>query len=149
MARPTDSNEQLLCSSCGKSQRQVKKLIAGIKSIAVRSYEFDSDFAYSKDDVDKVRAQLAACRLGERRFVELLDRYGKGVVQEHDALPGREQVMYSAGHEQIGPDRTGHTAALQSEAGQVMAQDRVERSPMLGPEPLLRSGLRGSAADRR
>jgi ATP-dependent Clp protease ATP-binding subunit ClpX len=29
MARPTDSNEQLLCSFCGKSQRQVKKLIAG------------------------------------------------------------------------------------------------------------------------
>ena len=29
MTRPTDSNEQLLCSFCGKSQRQVKKLIAG------------------------------------------------------------------------------------------------------------------------
>jgi ATP-dependent Clp protease ATP-binding subunit ClpX len=29
MAKPTESNEQLLCSFCGKSQRQVKKLIAG------------------------------------------------------------------------------------------------------------------------
>src|SRR5665648_708408 len=29
MARPTDGNEQLLCSFCGNSQRQVKKLIAG------------------------------------------------------------------------------------------------------------------------
>src|SRR6201994_4369265 len=29
MARPTDSNEQLLCSFCGKSQRQGEKLIAG------------------------------------------------------------------------------------------------------------------------
>ena len=29
MARVTDGNEQLLCSFCGKSQRQVKKLIAG------------------------------------------------------------------------------------------------------------------------
>src|SRR3978361_2281747 len=29
MARPSASNEQLLCSFCGKSQRQVKKLIAG------------------------------------------------------------------------------------------------------------------------
>jgi N-methylhydantoinase B len=28
-----------------------------------------------------MRSQLAACRLGERRFVELLDRYGKDVVQ--------------------------------------------------------------------
>ncbi len=64
-------------------------------------------------------------------------------MQEHDALPGREQVMQPAGHDRIGPDRTGRTAALQSEAGQVMAQDRVERSPMLGPEPLLRGGLHG------
>jgi len=29
LARPTESNEQLLCSFCGKSKRQVKKLIAG------------------------------------------------------------------------------------------------------------------------
>ena len=29
MARATDGNEQPLCSFCGKSQRQVKKLIAG------------------------------------------------------------------------------------------------------------------------
>jgi ATP-dependent Clp protease ATP-binding subunit ClpX len=29
MAKTTDANEQLLCSFCGKSQRQVKKLIAG------------------------------------------------------------------------------------------------------------------------
>jgi N-methylhydantoinase B len=28
-----------------------------------------------------MRSQLAACRLGERRFVELLDRYGKDVVE--------------------------------------------------------------------
>src|ERR671928_211103 len=35
MARPTDTNEQLLCSFCGKSQRQVKKLIAFICGDAV------------------------------------------------------------------------------------------------------------------
>src|SRR5437899_10824690 len=29
MARASDGNEQLICSFCGKSQRQVKKLIAG------------------------------------------------------------------------------------------------------------------------
>ena len=29
MAKSGDSSEQLLCSFCGKSQRQVKKLIAG------------------------------------------------------------------------------------------------------------------------
>src|SRR4051812_30233400 len=31
---------------------EIKKVIAGIKSIAIRSYEFDSDFVYSKDDVE-------------------------------------------------------------------------------------------------
>ena len=39
---------------------EVKKVLSGIKSIAVRSYEFDSDFVYSKEDVDAVRKQLAA-----------------------------------------------------------------------------------------
>jgi hypothetical protein len=39
---------------------EVKKLLSGIKSIAIRSYEFDSDFAYSKEDVDAVRDQLSA-----------------------------------------------------------------------------------------
>lgn len=39
---------------------EVKKLLSGIKSIAIRSYEFDSDFAYSREDVDAVRDQLAA-----------------------------------------------------------------------------------------
>jgi hypothetical protein len=38
---------------------EVKKLLSGIKSIAIRSYEFDSDFVYSKEDVDAVRAQLS------------------------------------------------------------------------------------------
>lgn len=40
--------------------KEMKQLIAGIKSIAIRSYEFDSDFAYSKEDVEAVRAQLTA-----------------------------------------------------------------------------------------
>ena len=39
---------------------EVKKVLSGIKSIAVRSYEFDSDFVYSKDDVEAVRKQLSA-----------------------------------------------------------------------------------------
>jgi hypothetical protein len=39
---------------------EMKKVVDGIKSIVVRSYQFDSDFVYSKEDVDKVREQLAA-----------------------------------------------------------------------------------------
>jgi Domain of unknown function (DUF4252) len=37
-----------------------KKLLSGIKSIQVRSYEFATDFAYSIADIDAVRRQLAA-----------------------------------------------------------------------------------------
>jgi hypothetical protein len=37
-----------------------KKLLAGIKSIEIRSYQFAADFAYSAADIDAVRRQLAA-----------------------------------------------------------------------------------------
>jgi Domain of unknown function (DUF4252) len=37
-----------------------KKLLGGIKSIQVRSYEFATDSAYSAADVDSVRRQLSA-----------------------------------------------------------------------------------------
>jgi hypothetical protein len=36
-----------------------KRLLAGIKSIEVRSYQFASDNAYSAADIDSVRSQLA------------------------------------------------------------------------------------------
>jgi hypothetical protein len=35
-----------------------KHLLAGIKSIQIRSYQFATDFAYSIDDIDGVRSQL-------------------------------------------------------------------------------------------
>jgi hypothetical protein len=38
----------------------VKKLLSGIKSVQVRSFEFATDDAYSRADVDAVRRQLAA-----------------------------------------------------------------------------------------
>src|SRR5690242_15451433 len=37
-----------------------KELVAGLKGVYVRSFEFDSDFAYAKADVDALRRQLAA-----------------------------------------------------------------------------------------
>jgi hypothetical protein len=39
---------------------QLKKTFAGLKSVHVRSYQFDSDNAYSKADIEGVRAQLKA-----------------------------------------------------------------------------------------
>ncbi|HEY7642442.1 MAG TPA: DUF4252 domain-containing protein [Steroidobacteraceae bacterium] len=67
---------------------EVKKLIAGIKSVVIRSYEFDSDYAYSKEDVDGVRAQLAAP--GWTHLVEVRkrakDEHGEQNVDVYVAL---------------------------------------------------------------
>jgi hypothetical protein len=51
---------------------EIKKLLAGIKSIAVRSYEFEAEHAYSKADIDAVRAQLA--RPGWTQLAQVRDR---------------------------------------------------------------------------
>jgi hypothetical protein len=37
---------------------EIKKLLEGIKAVYIRSYEFDTDGAYSREDVEKVREQL-------------------------------------------------------------------------------------------
>jgi hypothetical protein len=61
--------------------REMKKVISGIKSIAIRSYEFDSDFVYSKDDVDAVRSQLTSsvwtrlAQVRKRNQVQEVDVY--------------------------------------------------------------------------
>lgn len=39
-------------------EREVKKLVAGVKGIYVRSFEFDSDGQFSGADVDLIRTQL-------------------------------------------------------------------------------------------
>ena len=41
-------------------EKTAKEILAGIGGIYVRSFSFDSDNAYSKADIDKVRRQLAA-----------------------------------------------------------------------------------------
>lgn len=35
-----------------------KRLLQGLKSVTVRSYEFDSDFVYSRSDIASIRSQL-------------------------------------------------------------------------------------------
>jgi hypothetical protein len=46
-----------------------KEIITGLKGIYVRSYSFETDFAYPKDDVDNVRKQLSG--QGWQRLVEV------------------------------------------------------------------------------
>ncbi|NJM53789.1 MAG: DUF4252 domain-containing protein, partial [Blastocatellia bacterium] len=50
----------------------VREAIVGIKGIYVRSYKFDTDFAYPKADVEAVRKQLGAP--GWQRLVEVRSR---------------------------------------------------------------------------
>jgi len=60
---------------------EMKKVISGIKSIAIRSYEFDSDYVYSKEDVDAVRSQLTSsawtrlAQVRKRNQVQEVDVY--------------------------------------------------------------------------
>jgi hypothetical protein len=70
---------------------EMKEVIAGIKSITVRSYEFDEDFAYSQADIDAVRAQLSApgwtqlAQVRSRKKSEAVDVY---VALDHDKATG-------------------------------------------------------------
>lgn len=67
-------DSQLLSMGCrflsadDPEQADVKKLCNGLSGIYVRSYTFDSDFAYPKADVDGVRRQLSGP--GWSRIVE-------------------------------------------------------------------------------
>ena len=38
---------------------QVRQTIKGLKSVQIRSYQFDADYAYPQADVDRLRAQLS------------------------------------------------------------------------------------------
>ena len=49
-------------------QASAKKLVSSLSGIYVRSYKFDTDFAYPKADIDGVRRQLSAP--GWSRMVE-------------------------------------------------------------------------------
>jgi hypothetical protein len=68
-----------------------KKLLAGIQSIEIRSYQFATDFAYSAADIDAVRLQLAApgwsqlLQVHDRKKSEDVDMY---ILVENDRTNG-------------------------------------------------------------
>jgi hypothetical protein len=39
---------------------QVKETLKGLKSVQIRSYQFNADYTYPQADIDRLRAQLAA-----------------------------------------------------------------------------------------
>ncbi len=63
---------------------ELKKTLAGLKSVQVRSFRFDSDFAYSKSDIDSVRTQLSGP--GWSRLVQVRDHNKKEDVDVYLAL---------------------------------------------------------------
>ena len=69
-------------------QREFKKLIAGIKGIYVKSFEFDSDGQYSTADVESIRTQLRSP--GWSRLVNVTSKK-EGNVEVYLLLNG-EQV---------------------------------------------------------
>jgi hypothetical protein len=49
-----------LMSDGDPDSAQVKETLRGLKSVQIRSYQFDADYAYPQADIDRLRAQLSA-----------------------------------------------------------------------------------------
>ena len=70
---------------------QTKALLKGLKTVVVRSYQFDADFVYSKEDIDAVRSQLSGpgwtqlAQVRDRKENEDVDIY---VALNHDNVTG-------------------------------------------------------------
>ena len=85
MARASEGNEQLLCSFCGKSQRQVKKLIAGPGVyICDECIDLCNEIIakHTKQDYDKVRTDTERdyfMSSEEAKTYGIIDR----VISEH------------------------------------------------------------------
>jgi hypothetical protein len=60
-------------------QAKVREIIAGLKGVYVKVFEFDKDGEYSKEDVESVRAQLRAP--GWTRIVNVVSRRGGDNVE--------------------------------------------------------------------
>ncbi len=65
----------------GLQFNQLKIYEAGVVDRKLLEFIRDN-IRFPDNAMGDMRSQLAACRLGERRFVELLQRYGKDVVQD-------------------------------------------------------------------
>ena len=68
-------------------ERQVKKLVAGIKGIYVKSFEFDGDGQYSTADIESIRTQLRAP--GWSRLVNVTSRK-EGNIEVYLLLNGEQ-----------------------------------------------------------
>ena len=112
MARASEGNEQLLCSFCGKSQRQVKKLIAGPgvyicdECIDLCNEIIDEELTAPDD----ARPRQPPAPAGHLRGAERLRRLPGG--GEADALGGGLQPLQARPH---GAARRGRRRAAEVE----------------------------------
>ena len=67
-----------------KEAAELKKTLLGLKSVQVRSFQFNSDNVYSQSDVEAVRSQLSGP--GWNRLVQVRDRNKKEDVDVYLAM---------------------------------------------------------------
>jgi len=63
----------------GGDQAAAKELLSNLKGIYVRSFEFESDNAYTRDDVDAIRKQLSAP--GWSKFISAESKRDRELVE--------------------------------------------------------------------
>jgi hypothetical protein len=68
-----------------EDEREVKKLVAGLKGIYVKSFEFDADGQYTEADIEMIRTQLKAP--GWTRLVNVTSKK-EGVVEVYVLFSG-------------------------------------------------------------
>jgi hypothetical protein len=68
-----------------EDEREIKKLVAGLKGIYVKSFEFDADGQYTEADVETIRTQLKAP--GWTRLVNVTSKK-EGVVEVYVLFSG-------------------------------------------------------------
>jgi Domain of unknown function (DUF4252) len=67
-----------------KDTVELKKTLTGLTSVQIRSYQFTSDFAYSRADVDAVRSQLSGP--GWSQLIKVHDQHKNEDVDIYIAL---------------------------------------------------------------
>ena len=70
---------QAALSSSKPEEREVKEVVAGLRGVYVKRFEFDTEGAYSASDVEAVRAQLRAPNWS--RIVEVRSRRATETVE--------------------------------------------------------------------
>ncbi|HYE71961.1 MAG TPA: DUF4252 domain-containing protein [Blastocatellia bacterium] len=78
-------------SSKDPEQAKVKEIVAGLKGVYVKSFEFDKDGEYSKEDIDKLRAQVRGP--GWSRIVGVTSRGAHGENVEVSIMTEGDRII--------------------------------------------------------